>query len=138
MVSLLIAMPVGLPGLTTKNALIFGILELLDLVVRELEAVLLRRFDVHHLEVVILEVRHLEIGREDRRAQRDRVAGMQQPVGLQRFEDVAHRGRAAFDRVKIELAGRPRLAAHRPHQILVHDPLVVDQHAIRAPDNCRR
>ena len=55
---------------------------------------------------------------------------MQQPIGLQRFEDVAHRGRAALDRVEIELAGRARLAAHRPHQILVHDPLVVDQHAV--------
>ena len=59
-------------------------------------------------------MRHLEVGREDRRAERDRVAGKQQSVGLQRFEDVAHRGGAALDRVKIELAGRARLSAHRP------------------------
>ena len=61
--------------------------------------------DLDDLEVVILEMRHLEVGREDRRAERDGVAGEQQPVGLQRFEDVAHRGRAALDRVELELAG---------------------------------
>ena len=75
-------------------------------------------------------MRHLEIGRENRRAERDGVARVQQSIGLQRFEDVAHRGGAAFDRIEIEFAGGPRLAAHRPHQILVHDPLVVDQHAV--------
>ena len=113
-----------------KNALIFGSSSFLIS-----SSVYWKRFscgaaDVHDLEVVVLEVRHLEIGREDRRAERDRVAGEQQPVGLQRLEDVAHRGGAALDRVEVELAGRARLSAHRPHQILVHDPLVVDQHAI--------
>ena len=86
--------------------------------------------DVHDLEGVVLEMRHLEIGREDRRAERDRVAGVEQPVGLQRLEDVAHRGRAALDRVEVELAGWARLAAHRPHQVFVHDLLVVDEHAV--------
>src|SRR5881409_2041569 len=60
-----------------------------------------------------LEMTHLEIGCEDRRAEGDGVAGMQQSVGLQRLEDVAHRRRAAFDRVKVELAGRAGAAAHR-------------------------
>ena len=113
-----------------KNALIFGSSSFLIS-----SSVYWKRFSCgaligHHLEIVVLEVRHLEIGREDRRAERDRVAGKQQSVGLQRFEDVAHRGGAAFDRVDVELAGRVRLSAHRPHQIFVHDALVVDQHAI--------
>ena len=114
-----------------KNALIFLSSSFLSLVVSGLEAVLLRRLYVDHLEIVVLEVGHFQVGREDRRSERDRVAGVQQPVGLQRLEDVAHRSGAALDRVEIELAGGARLAAHRPHQILVHDPLVVDQHSIR-------
>ena len=117
-------------GIDDEERLDLRIFELLDLLVGELEAVLLRRCDVHDLEVVILEVRHLEVGREDRRAERDGVAREQQPVGLQRLEDVAHRGGAALDRVEVELAGWARLAAHRPHQIFVHDPLVVDEHAV--------
>ena len=56
--------------------------------------------------------------------------GLKQPIGLERLEDVAHRGRAALDRVEIESAGRARLAAHRPLQVLVHDPLVVDEHPV--------
>ena len=74
---------------------------------------------------------HLEIGREDRGAERDRVAREEQPIGLQRFEDVAHGGRPALDRVEVELAGWARLAAHRPHQVFVHDLLVMDEHTVR-------
>ena len=58
------------------------------------------------------------------------IGGMQQSVGLQRFEDVAYRRSAPFDGVKIELAGRARVAAHSPHQIFLHDPFVVNQHAV--------
>ena len=121
----------GIAGIDDEEGFDLRILQLLDFLIGVLEAVLLGSFDMHDLEVVVLEVRHLEIRREDRRAERNRVAGMQQPVGLQRFEDVAHRGRSAFDCVKIELAGRSRLTAHRPHQILVHNPFVMDQHSIR-------
>ena len=82
------------------------------------------------LQVVVLEMRHLEVRSEDRRQQRDGVAGIEQPVGLHRLEDVAHRGRAAFDGVQVEAALRPRRTAHRPLQILVDDLLVVHEHAI--------
>ena len=46
---------------------------------------------MHNLEVVVLQMRHFEIGRENGSSERNGVAGMQQPIGLQRFEDVAHR-----------------------------------------------
>ena len=126
MVSLLSAMPVGLPGFTTKNALIFGSSSFLIS-----SSVGWNRFswgarDVDHVQVIILEMRHFDIRREDRCAQRDRVARMQQPIRFQRFEDVAHRGRAALDRIEVELAGGPRISAHRPHQVFVRDALVVD------------
>ena len=56
--------------------------------------------------------------------------GSQQAIGFQRFEDVAHGRRAAFNCVEVELAGGLRISAHCPHQVLVGDALVVDQHAI--------
>ena len=68
-------------------------------------------------KVVVLEVRHLEVGRENRRAEGDRVAGIEQAVGLQRLEDVAHGGGAALDGIEVELAWRRLVAAHRPHQV---------------------
>ena len=82
------------------------------------------------VQSVILEVRHLEIRREDGRHHGDGVAGIEQPVRLERLEDVAHRGGAAFDRVEAERPRRPGLAAHRPLQVLADDPLVVHEHAI--------
>ena len=130
-VSRLIAHSGRIAGIDDEERLDLRVFQLLDFSVGVLETVLLRRRDVHDLEVVVLQMRHLEVGRENRRAERDRVAGKQQPIGLQRFEDVAHRGSAALDRVNVELAGGVRFAAHRPHQVFVHDPLVVDQHAIR-------
>ena len=123
-------MPLGLPGLTTNKRLDLRVFELLDLLVGELKAVLLRGADLHDLEVVILEVRHLEVRREDGRAERDGVAREQQAIGFERLEDVAHRGSPALDRVEVELAFGMRLAADRPHQVFVHDPLVVDEHAV--------
>ncbi len=86
---------------------------------------------VDEVEVVVLEVRHLEVRREDRHAERDGVALIEDAVGLERLEDVAHGGRAALDRVDLERALRMRVAAHRPLQVLVHDLLVVHQHAVR-------
>ena len=82
--------------------------ELLELLIRVLEPVLLLRVHLDELEVVVLQVRHLEVRREDRHAERDRVAGVEDPVALQRLEDVAHGGGAALDRVELELALRPR------------------------------
>ena len=114
-----------------EEGLDLRILQLLDLFVGELEFVLLWGLDLNHLEVVILQVRHLDVGREDRRRQRNGIAGNQQAVGLQRLEEVAHRRRAALDRVDVELAGWLRVAANGPHQIFVHDLLVVHQHAVR-------
>ena len=82
------------------------------------------------MQVVVLEVRHLQVRREDRHAHRDGVALVQEAIALQRLEDVAHGGGAALDRVDLELALRVRLAAHRPLQVLVDDLFVVHQHAV--------
>ena len=76
-------MPRRIAGIDDEERLDLRVLELLDLVVGVLEAVLLRRCDVHDLEVVVLQVRHLEVGREDGRAERDRVAREQQSIGLE-------------------------------------------------------
>ena len=116
--------------MTTNKRLDLRVFELLDLLVGELKAVLLRGADLHDLEVVILEVRHLQVRREDGRAERDGVAREQQAIGFEGLEDVAHRGRPALHRVELERALGPRLAADRPHQVFVHDPLVMDEHAV--------
>jgi hypothetical protein len=54
-----------------------------------------------------------------------------QAVGLQRLEKATYCRCAALDRIKVETARWPRLAAHCPHQIFVHDPFIVHQHAIQ-------
>ena len=102
-----------------------------EILVGELPALFLARLNEGHVQAVILQVRHLEIRREDGRHHGDGVAGVQEAVGLQRLEDVAHRGRAPFDRVEIERARWPGIAAHRPLQVLADDALVVHEHAIR-------
>ena len=104
--------------------------ELVELLIRILKLVLLLRVHLDEMEVVVLEVRHLEVRREDRHAHRDGVALVEDAVALQRLEDVAHGGGAALDRVDLELALRLRLAAHRPLQVLVDDLFVVHQHAV--------
>ena len=70
-------------GVDDEQALDLWVFELLDLLVRELEAVLLRGADLYDLEVVILEVGHLEVRRKDGRPERDGVAREQQPIGLE-------------------------------------------------------
>ncbi|MNI54030.1 hypothetical protein D3C73_1088940 [compost metagenome] len=82
-------------------------------------------------EGVIFEMRHFEIRGEDRRDERDRVAGIEQASVLQRLEDIAHSRRAALDRVEIELCRRAVTCTHRPHQIFMSYGLIVHQRPIR-------
>ena len=84
----------------------------------------------HELEPVLVELRHLDIGREDRRADGDGVAALDQAVDLQAVEDVAHRRRAAFHREQVEAALGRAVVAHLLHQIGVHHLLGVMQHAV--------
>ena len=105
--------------------------KLLELLGRVLELVLLLRVHLDEMQVVVLEVRHLEVGREDRHAERDGVALIEDAVALERLEDVAHGGGAALDRVDLELPFGLRGAAHRPLQVLVDDLFVVHQHPVR-------
>ena len=104
--------------------------ELLQLFIGVLETLLLLRVDLDEMEVVIFQVRHLEIRGEDRHAEGDRVPLIEDPVGLERLEDVAHCRGAAFHGVDLERAFRPRVSAHRPLQIFMDDLFVVHQHAI--------
>jgi hypothetical protein len=48
-----------------------------------LKPVLLLRRHFDEMEVVVLEVRHLDVRGEDRHAERDRVAGIDDPVALE-------------------------------------------------------
>src|SRR2546423_1623945 len=105
--------------------------KLLDLLVGVLEFLLLLRVYFDEVEVVVLEVRHLEVRGEDRHAERDRVAGVEDPVALQRLKGVAHGGGAAFDRVDLKRTLGSRISAHRPKQVFVNYLFVVDQHAVR-------
>ncbi len=114
-----------------KNALIFGSRSFLISSSGYWNLCSCLRVHLDELEVVVLEVRHLEVGGEDRHAQGDRVALVEDAVALQRLEDVAHGGRATLDRVDLELAFGRRGSAHRPLQVLVHDLLVVHQHPVR-------
>src|SRR5437660_6375148 len=65
-----------------EERLDLGVEELLDLLVRVLEFLLLLRMNFDEVEVVVFEVRHLEVWGEDRYAERDRVAGVKDPVAF--------------------------------------------------------
>ena len=59
-----------------------------------------------------------------------RLHRLLETIGLQGFEDVTHRGGAAFDRIQFEVTLRPGVAAHGPLQVFAHDLLVVYEHAV--------
>src|SRR5205809_366684 len=71
-----------------EERLDLGVEELFDLLVGVLEFLLLLRVHFDEMEVVVLEVCHLEVRGEDRYTERDRVAGVENPVTLQRLEGV--------------------------------------------------
>ncbi|MCY1365751.1 hypothetical protein D9M69_526130 [compost metagenome] len=75
-------------------------------------------------------MRDLDVGREDRHAQRDGVAGRQQVVLAQAVEQVGHGGGAAFHRVHVELAHEGVGADHFLVDVLAHDDLGQAQHAV--------
>src|SRR4029077_11382949 len=56
--------------------------ELFDLFIRILKPILLLRMYLDVMEVVVLQMRHFEVGREDRYPERYRVAGVENPVGF--------------------------------------------------------
>ena len=118
-------------GVHQEECLDLRIFKLLEVGGGELVGVLAFRTDVDDVQGVVLEVRHLEVRREDRHAQGNRIPGIEQSRRLQRLEDVAHGGGAALDRIEIERAGGARLTAHSPHQVLMNDLLVVHEHAVR-------
>src|SRR5438128_557515 len=81
--------------------------------------------DIDNIEGVILKVSHLYIRSEDRGSQSDGISWSEQPIGFQRFEDVTHGGRPAFNRIQVKLAGRFGVSTHGPHQVLVSDSFIV-------------
>ena len=56
--------------------------ELLELFIRVLKLVLLLRMHLDEVKVVVLQMRHFDVGREDRHAERYRVAGIENSVGF--------------------------------------------------------
>src|SRR5439155_12158334 len=104
--------------------------ELFDLFIRVLKPLLLLRMYLDIMEVVVLQMRHLEVGREDRYPERYRVAGVENPIAFWRLENVAHGGGAPFYRIDLERAFRPRVSAHAPLQVPVNDLFVVHQHSV--------
>ena len=93
-------------GIDHEERLDRGVSELVEFRVCVLPAV--RRVRVHlNLEQpIIVELRNLDVGRENRHADRDLVARRQQPVLAQRLEDVGDAGRPAFDREQVHAACR--------------------------------
>src|SRR5438477_11601906 len=65
-----------------EERLDLGVEELFDLLVGVLEFLLLLRVHFDEMEVVVFEMGHLEVGGEDRHAERDRVAGVEDAVAL--------------------------------------------------------
>ena len=64
-------------GIDNEKCFDLRVLQPFQFLVRILEAVLLRRSDVQDLEIVVFQVGHFQIGREDRRAKRDGIARVQ-------------------------------------------------------------
>src|SRR5437773_4639467 len=56
--------------------------ELFELFIWILEPILLFRMHLDVVEVVVLQMRHLQVGREDRYPERYRVAGIENPVAF--------------------------------------------------------
>src|SRR6476469_4010155 len=56
--------------------------QLFDLFIRILKPILLLRMYLDVMEVVVLQMRHLQVGREDRYPERYRVAGVENPVAF--------------------------------------------------------
>src|SRR5436190_8269026 len=56
--------------------------ELFDLFIRVLKLLFLLRMYLYVMEVVVLQMRHLQVGREDRYPERYRVAGVENPIAF--------------------------------------------------------
>ena len=86
---------------------------------------------VHDLEGEPIHVWNLDIGREGRNRQGNRVAAMQESVLHERVEDVAHRRRAPFHGEQVELPFRWPAIAHFLGEEFMHDALAAAEHPVR-------
>src|ERR1700741_2182558 len=75
----------GITGIDEEERFDLGILQLFELRVRELKAVLLRSPDGDELQAIVLKMRQLEIGSKNRRPESDRVTGTQEAISLEGF-----------------------------------------------------
>jgi hypothetical protein len=90
------------------------------------------RLHPHHVELVGVQLRDLDVGGEHRHHQRDPVALPQHAVLHQRVEDVAHGGGAALGGEEVEPGPGRRPAVHQLLlQVAAHHLLSVDQHPVR-------
>ena len=121
----------GLLGLTTKNAFTDGIGELVEFSGGILPSVFRIGVDVNLHQFVIVELRDLDVGRENRHADGDFVAAQQQLVFSQRLEDIGDARRAALDGEQVQAARRRRLADQLLHEVMADDLFRDRQHPRR-------
>ncbi|MCY1509815.1 hypothetical protein D9M68_441710 [compost metagenome] len=114
-----------------EEGLDLGVAQLVQFLVRVLPARFGIGVDGQLHQLVVVQLRDLDIRREDRHAQRDGVAGLEQVVLADGVEQVCHRRGAALDREQVELADERMAADHLLADVLADDDLGQLQHAVR-------
>src|SRR4029077_7122920 len=69
-------------GIDDKERLDLRVEELFEFLIRILKPILLLRMNLDVMEVIVLQMRHFEVGREDRYTERYRVAGIENPIAF--------------------------------------------------------
>ncbi|OWG18384.1 hypothetical protein KDK82_1863 [Delftia sp. K82] len=118
-------------GVHAEEDLDVRVLELVQLGVGVLPAVVGVGVDGHFLEVVLGQFGDLDIRREHRHADGHLVAGLEQAADAQALEDIGHGRRAALDREQVHRLGWHGAACHLAHDVLAHDLLAHGEHARR-------
>jgi len=113
-----------------EERLDLGIQQLVELLVRELPFVGLRRIDRQQHQVVVAQLRDFDVRGEDRHAERNGVSGADDVVGLQAGEQIGHGRRPAFQRVHVEVADEGVGANHFFMDVIADDDLAHHQHAV--------
>src|SRR4029453_7715523 len=69
-------------GIDDEERLDLRVEELFELFIRILKPILLLRMNLDVVEVIVLQMRHFEVGRKDRHAERYCVTGFENPVAF--------------------------------------------------------
>ena len=117
-------------GIGDEERLDLGVQQFVDLAVGDLPAFVFagRDFDFH--ETVVVEPGNFQVGRENRRTDRDRVPHVQNLVFLEGLKDIGHGGRAALHREQVEGAVKGPAGAELLADVRRADGLAMLQHAV--------